>query len=220
MAVRITRSPPLPLRKLAAHPPAEARRARGELAAESRRPLLHPDQPVMRSLASDADPETTGPLVSARRGTRPFASSSPSIVRARGAWRARSRAPLARSCRARAPRWAGAAPGLLACAARRRDRPPRLVDERGNLARRRNRRRHARLVVATEQCHSTTSSCMLRRPTSSADRSASSAASASRRSTCLALVTCSITAARPCPTKSWTSRAIRRRSVRSACSAS
>jgi hypothetical protein len=34
-------------------------------------------------------------------------------------------------------------------------------------------------------------------PDSSADRSASSAASASRRSTCRALVTCSITAARP-----------------------
>ena len=61
---------------------------------------------------------------------------------------------------------------------------------------------------------------MLRRPTSSADRKASSAASGSRRRTCRALVTCSMTAASPCPTKSWTSRAMRRRSSCSAWSAS
>ena len=61
---------------------------------------------------------------------------------------------------------------------------------------------------------------MLRRPTSSAERSASSAAAGSRRSTWRALVTWSITAASPCPTKSWTSRAIRRRSTSSACCAS
>ena len=64
------------------------------------------------------------------------------------------------------------------------------------------------------------SSSMLRRPTSSADRSASSADAGSRRSTCRALVTWSMTAASPCPTKSWTSRAIRRRSASSACWAS
>ena len=61
---------------------------------------------------------------------------------------------------------------------------------------------------------------MLRRPTSSADRSASSAEAGSRRSTCRALVTWSMTAPNPCPTKSWTSRAIRRRSASSACWAS
>ena len=56
---------------------------------------------------------------------------------------------------------------------------------------------------------------MLRRPAASALASASSALSGSRRSTCRALVTCSSIAARPCPTRSCTSRAMRRRS--SAC---
>ena len=64
------------------------------------------------------------------------------------------------------------------------------------------------------------SSRMLRRPRSSAERSASSAAAGSRCSTWRAPVTWSMTAASPCPTKSCMSRAIRRRSVTSACWAS
>ena len=82
-------APPVSHRKLAAHPPAAGCRPGGELAAERRRPLLHADQAVPGPLALGGEDDVTiGPVVSATMATRPFVSSSPSEVCARGAWRA------------------------------------------------------------------------------------------------------------------------------------
>ncbi len=60
----------------------------------------------------------------------------------------------------------------------------------------------------------------LARPTASASRSARSDSSRSRRSTCRAPVTWSSMAASVCPARSWSSRAMRRRSSATAWSAS